>query len=102
MVIIIGINTFLQLGNQLLGIFLGDGFLQGLGAVVNQILGVLQAQTGSGTDDLNNAQLGSAGGLQDDVEFGLFFSGRGSGSSRSRSGRRWRRSCLRDHDQRKV
>ena len=26
----------------------------------------------------------------------------GGGSSRSRSGRRWRRSCLRDHDQRKV
>ena len=29
---------FLQLGNQLLGVFLGDGFLQGLGAVVNQSL----------------------------------------------------------------
>ena len=41
---------FLQLGNQLLGVFLGDGFLQGLGAVVNQILSILQAQAGSGTD----------------------------------------------------
>lgn len=62
---------FLQLGNQLLGVFLGDGFLQGLGAVVNQILSVLQAQAGSGTDNLDNAQLGSAGALQDNVELGL-------------------------------
>ena len=41
--------SFLQLGDQLLGIFLGDSFLQGLGAVVHQILGILQAQAGSGT-----------------------------------------------------
>ena len=47
---------FLQLGNQLLGIFLGDGFLQGLGAVVHQILGILQAQAGSGTDNLDDTR----------------------------------------------
>ena len=78
---------FLQLGNQLLGIFLGDGFLQGLGAVVHQILGVLQAQAGSGTDNLDNAQLGSASFLQDDIELGLLFhnlSG-SSGSSNTRT-----------------
>ena len=74
---------FLQLGNQLLGVFLGDSFLQGLGAVVNQILGVLQTQTGSGTDNLDNAQLGSAGGLQDDVELGLLLDLSSSGSSGS-------------------
>src|SRR5699024_9538501 len=75
--------SFLQLGNQLLGIFLGDGFLQGLGAVVNQILSVLQAQAGSGTDNLDNAQLGSAGVLQDNVELGLLFNFSSSGSSGS-------------------
>ena len=82
---------FLQLGNQLLGVFLGDGFLQGLGAVVNQILSVLQAQAGSGTDNLDNAQLGSAGALQDNVELGLLLdlsssAGSGSGNSSSSGG----------------
>ena len=82
---------FLQLGNQLLGVFLGDGFLQGLGAVVNQILSVLQAQAGSGTDNLDNAQLGSAGALQDNVELGLLLdlsssAGNGSGNSSSSGG----------------
>ena len=80
--------SFLQLGNQLLCIFLGDSFLQGLGAVVNQILSVLQAQAGSGTDNLDDVQLGSTGVLQDDVELGLLLnlssstgSGSGNGSS---------------------
>ena len=82
---------FLQLGNQLLGVFLGDGFLQGLGAVVNQILSVLQAQAGSGTDNLDNAQLGSASALQDNVELGLLLNlsnsaGSGSGNSSSSGG----------------
>ena len=64
---------FLQLGDQLLCVFLGDSFLQGLGAVVHQILCVLQAQAGSGTDNLDDAQLGSTGALQDNVELGLLF-----------------------------
>ena len=80
-----GSAGFLQLGNQLLGIFLGDGFLQGLGAVVHQILGVLQAQAGSGTDNLDNAQLGSAGVLQDNVELGLLLNLSSSGNSGPRS-----------------
>ena len=72
---------FLQIGNQLLGIFLGDSFLQGLGSVVNQILGFLQAQAGSGADNLDDVQLGSASGLQDDVELGLLFNLSSSGNS---------------------
>ena len=75
--------SFLQLGDQLLCVFLGDSFLQGLGAVVNQILSVLQAQAGSSTDNLDNAQLGSAGILQDDVELGLLLNSLSSGSSGS-------------------
>ena len=79
--------SFLQLGNQLLCVFLGDSFLQGLGAVVNQILSVLQAQAGSSTDNLDDVQLGSASGLQDDVELGLLFNflSSSSGSSNSSS-----------------
>ena len=65
--------SFLQLGGQLLCVFLGDAFLQSLGSVVDQLLGFLQAQAGSSADNLDDVQLGSASGLQDDVELGLFF-----------------------------
>ena len=81
--------SFLQLGDQLLCVFLGDSFLHGLGAVVDQLLGVLQAQAGSGTDNLDKAQLGSAGSLQDDVELGLLLdlnSGSSGSSNSSGSG----------------
>ena len=75
---------------QLLSVFLGDGFLDGLGSVVNQVLGFLQAQAGHGTDDLDDVQLGSAGGLQDDVELGLLFhfdsTGSGTGGDSGGSG----------------
>ena len=63
----------LEILGELLSVFLGDGFLDGLGSVVNQVLGFLQAQAGNGTDDLDDVQLGSTGGLQDDVELGLLF-----------------------------
>ena len=65
--------------NQLLlgffGFFLGHGFLQGGGSAVNLVLGFLQAEAGQSADNLDDADLVGAGGLQDDVEFGLFFSG---------------------------
>ena len=73
--------SFLQLCNHLLGIFLGNAFLQGLGAVVNQILSVLQAQAGNSADNLDDVQLGSAGILQDDVELGLLLSSLSSSTS---------------------
>ena len=82
--------SFLQLGDQLLCVFLGDSFLQGLGAVVDKVLSVLQAQAGSSADNLDDVQLGSASGLQDDVELGLLFdffnSSSGSSNSSSSSG----------------
>ena len=53
--------SFLQLSDQLLCVFLGDSFLQGLGAVVNQILSVLQAQAGSSADNLDDVILKDAG-----------------------------------------
>src|SRR5699024_5814598 len=48
--------------------------------------GFLQAQAGQGTDNLDNGDLVGAGGLQHDVELGLFLLGgssAGSGSSNS-------------------
>ena len=82
-----GSAGFLQFVGELLCVFLGDSFLQLLGAVVSDFLSFLQAQAGSGTDDLDDIQLGSAAILQDDVEFGLlfYFSGSSSGSSNSSS-----------------
>ena len=62
--------------NQLLlgffGFFLGHGFLQGGGSAVNLVLGFLQAEASQSADNLDDADLVGAGGLQDDVEFGLF------------------------------
>ena len=68
---------FLDLGSQLLGIFLGQAFLDGLGAggsSLNEVLGFLQAQAAHFADDLQNLQLrSSVEALQDDVELSLLF-----------------------------
>ena len=80
----------LEFLGELLSVFLGDGFLDGLGSVVNQFLGFLQAQAGSGADDLDDVQLGSASGLQNDVELSLLFdfgsTGSGTGSNSGSGG----------------
>ena len=84
-----GSAGFLEVVDDLLGIFLGNSFLQGLRAVVDDLLGFLQAQAGQSTDDLDDSDLVRAAFLQDDVELGLLFSGlssTGSGSSNSGSG----------------
>ena len=71
--------------NQLLlgffGFFLGHGFLQGGGSAVNLVLGFLQAEAGQSADNLDDADLVGAGGLQDDVEFGLSSAGAAASAS---------------------
>ena len=52
-----GSAGFLQVVDDLLGVFLGDGFLQGLRAVVDDLLGFLQAQAGQSADDLDDSDL---------------------------------------------
>ena len=82
---------FLELGSQLVGVFLGQAFLDGLRASRNgfdEVLGFLQAQAGQSTDDLDDSDLVGASGLQNDVELGLLFLNRSSSASSAK-----RRSC---------
>ena len=70
--------------DQLLGVFLGNAFLDGGGSAIDHSLGFLEAQTGLLTDDLDDLDLLGADFLQDDVELGLLFhglSGSGGGAS---------------------
>ncbi len=71
--------SFFKLLLQRFGVGLGSAFLHGLRSAVDDVLGFLQAQAGSGTDDLDDLDLLGAGFEQHDVEFGLLFN-RGSGS----------------------
>src|SRR5690606_11233948 len=67
---------------------LRDAFLDGLRCAINEVLGFLQAQAGSGADDLNDFNLLVASGSQNDGEVGLFFSSSSAAgsSASSRSG----------------
>src|SRR5690606_26879425 len=58
---------------------LGSAFLDGLGGRFNQSLGFAETQAGDGTDFLDDVDLVVAERGENNVEFGLFF----SGSSRS-------------------
>ena len=71
---------FLEHGDDLLALFLGQAFLDGLGSVVYQVLGFLQAQTGQLADGLDDLDLLGTDVLQYAVELGLFFNfGGGTG-----------------------
>ena len=48
---------FLEHGDDLVALFLGQAFLDGLGSVVYQVLGFLQAQTGDLLNDLYDLDL---------------------------------------------
>ena len=69
-----GSANFLEGGGDLLGILLGYAFLDGLGSVVYDFLGFLQAEAGLLADDLDDLDLLGADFLQDYVELGLFSS----------------------------
>ena len=72
-----------ELSLDLLSVFLGDAFLNVLGATLDQVLSLLQAQTGDLADDLDNAQLLVTETGQNDVELGLLLNNGSSGSSAS-------------------
>ena len=55
---------------------------------LSERLGLAQAQAGQLADDLNGFDLLRAGILDDDVEFGLFFNGFGSGGRKRSPSRR--------------
>ena len=64
-----------ELSLDLLSVLLGDAFLNVLGATLDQVLSLLQAQTGDLADDLDNAQLLVTETGQNDVELGLLLNG---------------------------
>ena len=59
--------------DDLLCVFLGDAFLDGLGRVVDNFLCFLEAEAGLLADDLDDLDLLRSDLLQDDVELGLLF-----------------------------
>ena len=68
----------LELGLGLVGGLLGDLLQQRLRCAVDQILGLLEAQAGDDlADNLDDADLLVAGGLEDDVELRLLLGGLG-------------------------
>src|SRR5690606_18679904 len=62
-----------------------DAFLDSLRSGLDQSLGFAQAQTGDGTDFLDDVDLVVAEGGENNVKFGLLFSGRGSATSTTAS-----------------
>ena len=66
-----GSANFLEGGGDLLGILLGYAFLDGLGSVVYDFLGFLQAEAGLLADDLDDLDLLGSDFLQDYVELYL-------------------------------
>ena len=61
-------TSLLKLSLDRLGLFLGDTLLNGLGSTVDESLRITQRQAGDILNDLDNLELGLAGGLQDHVE----------------------------------
>src|SRR5690606_23275483 len=72
-----GSALLLELRLDLLGLFLRHAFLDGLGRVVDEVLGFLQAQAGQLAHDLDHLDLLGARLLEDDVELGLLLDGSG-------------------------
>src|SRR4051812_43513962 len=86
-----GAAGILDLLLDLLGFVLVDAFLDGLGRALDQRLRLAEAKPGDRADFLDHVDLLAAVAGQDDVEFGLFFGGRGSRPGGGRSGGNRRR-----------
>ena len=65
----------LELGLELVGLVLVDALLDGLGGLVDERLGLLEAEAGRRADDLDDLDLLVAGAGEDDVERGLLLGG---------------------------
>src|SRR3954451_1607608 len=66
----------LELGLELVGLVALDALLDGLGRLVDEGLGLLQAEAGRRADDLDDLDLLVAGAGEDDVERRLLLLGR--------------------------
>ena len=58
---------------DLFSVFLGNSFLNSLGASFNESFCFLKAETGNFTNCLDNRELAGTEGSEDNVEFSLFF-----------------------------
>src|SRR6185312_6935052 len=76
----------LELLLDLLGLGLGDAFLDRLRGALDQVLGLLEAQAGDRAHFLDRADLVGAAVDEDDVELGLLLGGRGGGGAGGGSG----------------
>src|SRR4051812_11686332 len=63
----------LELALELLGLVLVDALLDGLRGLVDERLGLLEAEAGRRADDLDDLDLLVAGACEDDVEGGLLL-----------------------------
>src|SRR3989337_2817384 len=69
-----------QLGLERVGVLPAESLLNGVGRLVYEGLGLLEAETGSSADLLDDLYLLLARRLQDDVELGLLLLGSRRGS----------------------
>src|SRR3954452_5976545 len=76
----------LELALELLGLVLVDALLDGLGGLVDERLGLLEAQARRRADDLDDLDLLVAGPGEDDVEGRLLLGGLGAGAAVAGSG----------------
>ena len=86
-----GAAGLFELGLELLGLVLVDALLDGLGGLVDERLGLLEAQAGGRADDLDDLDLLVAGAGEDDVERRLLLLGLGRVAAAAAAGRRGRR-----------
>src|SRR3954449_10747380 len=63
-----GAAGLFDVGLELLGLVLVDALLDGLGSLVDERLGLLEAQAGGRADDLDDLDLLVAGAREDDVK----------------------------------
>src|SRR5918994_2227526 len=77
---------FLELGLEGVGILAAQGLLDGVGGLVDEGLGLLQAESCRCPDDLYDLDLLLAGSLEHDVELDLLLFGGGSAVARRASG----------------
>src|SRR5262245_21937353 len=76
-----GLDDLLQ---QRLGVGLGDALLDRLRRAVDQVLRLLEAEAGYGTDDLDDVHLVVAGSGEHDRELGLLLRGGRGGAATAR------------------
>src|SRR5215213_4082528 len=80
-----------ELGLELLGLVAVDALLDGLRGLVDERLGLLEAQAGGRADDLDDLDLLVAGAREDDVERRLLLLRLGRVAAAAGAGRRRRR-----------